>query len=42
MASPPLLSADPQHSSVVMLALLILFALIHSGGASLRVWGRHG
>jgi uncharacterized membrane protein len=28
-----------QHSSLVMLALLLVFALIHSGGASLRVWG---
>jgi uncharacterized membrane protein len=27
------------HSSLVMLALLIGFAVIHSGGASLRAWG---
>jgi uncharacterized membrane protein len=27
------------HSSLVMLALLLAFALLHSGGASLRVWG---
>ena len=30
---------DSHHSSFVMLALLLAFALIHSGGASLRVWG---
>ena len=29
----------PHHSSWVMLALLIGFAVIHSGGASLRAWG---
>jgi uncharacterized membrane protein len=28
-----------QHSSVVMLALLLGFAVLHSGGASLRYWG---
>ncbi|MCP9786877.1 NnrU family protein [Cyanobium sp. N5-Cardenillas] len=39
MPSLSLLTAGPQHSSVVMLALLLIFALIHSGGASLRVWG---
>ena len=27
------------HSSVVMLSLLIGFAVLHSGGASLRAWG---
>ncbi|MFM7635746.1 MAG: NnrU family protein [Cyanobacteriota bacterium] len=27
------------HSSRVMLALLLVFAVIHSGGASLRAWG---
>ena len=27
------------HSSLVMLALLLVFAVIHSGGASLRYWG---
>ncbi len=27
------------HSSVVMLILLIGFAVLHSGGASLRAWG---
>ena len=27
------------HSSLVMLALLVAFAVLHSGGASLRVWG---
>jgi uncharacterized membrane protein len=30
---------DSHHSSLVMLALLLGFALMHSGGASLRVWG---
>ena len=39
MPSLPLLTVGPQHSSVVMLGLLVLFALIHSGGASMRVWG---
>jgi len=29
----------PHHSSWVMLALLIGFAVLHSGGASLRAWG---
>ena len=34
------MSLSPQHhSSLVMLALLIGFAVIHSGGASLRAWG---
>ena len=28
--------ASTHHSSVVMLVLLILFAVIHSGGAALR------
>jgi uncharacterized membrane protein len=32
-------SVPPHHSSLVMLALLIAFAVLHSGGASLRVWG---
>tara|TARA_B100002051_G_scaffold166355_2_gene157172 strand:+ start:2256 stop:3011 length:756 start_codon:yes stop_codon:yes gene_type:complete len=27
------------HSSLIMLVLLISFAIIHSGGASLRAWG---
>ncbi|MEI6616653.1 MAG: NnrU family protein, partial [Cyanobium sp. ELA507] len=27
------------HSSLVMLALLLAFAVLHSGGAYLRVWG---
>ncbi|QPN60354.1 hypothetical protein H8F24_02570 [Synechococcus sp. CBW1002] len=37
---PSLLApASPHHSSVVMLALLVVFAVLHSGGASLRVWG---
>ena len=35
----PLASAHPHHSSLVMLALLLAFAVLHSGGASLRVWG---
>jgi uncharacterized membrane protein len=30
---------DVHHSSWVMLALLLGFAVIHSGGASLRAWG---
>jgi uncharacterized membrane protein len=30
---------DPHHSSWVMLGLLLAFAVIHSGGASLRAWG---
>jgi hypothetical protein len=30
---------NPHHSSWVMLALLLAFAVIHSGGASLRAWG---
>jgi uncharacterized membrane protein len=29
----------PHHSSLVMLALLLVFAVLHSGGASLRAWG---
>ncbi|MEB3297040.1 MAG: NnrU family protein [Cyanobacteriota bacterium] len=33
------MASDVHHSSWVMLALLLAFALIHSGGASLRVWG---
>jgi uncharacterized membrane protein len=32
-------SAPIHHSSLVMLGLLIGFAVLHSGGASLRVWG---
>jgi uncharacterized membrane protein len=32
-------ASDPHHSSWVMLALLVGFAVIHSGGASLRYWG---
>jgi uncharacterized membrane protein len=39
MPSIPPIPAGPQHSSLVMLALLVAFALIHSGGASLRAWG---
>ena len=37
----PSLSApsDLHHSSWVMLGLLLAFAVIHSGGASLRAWG---
>ena len=37
----PSLSApsDLHHSSWVMLGLLLAFAVIHSGGASLRPWG---
>ena len=31
--------ATVHHSSLVMLALLLAFALLHSGGASLRMWG---
>ena len=31
--------ASLDHSSLVMLGLLLLFAVIHSGGASLRAWG---
>ena len=31
--------ANLHHSSWVMLGLLLAFAVIHSGGASLRVWG---
>jgi uncharacterized membrane protein len=30
---------NPHHSSWVMLALLVGFAVLHSGGASLRAWG---
>jgi uncharacterized membrane protein len=32
-------AGDPHHSSLVMLGLLLAFAVVHSGGASLRVWG---
>ncbi len=32
-------TSDLHHSSWVMLALLLGFAVIHSGGASLRYWG---
>jgi uncharacterized membrane protein len=32
-------SGSTHHSSVVMLALLLAFALLHSGGAALRGWG---
>ena len=35
----PIPSAPIHHSSLVMLGLLIAFAVLHSGGASLRVWG---
>ena len=39
-AIPPASGAiAPHHSSLVMLALLLAFAVIHSGGASLRAWG---
>jgi uncharacterized membrane protein len=38
MPSTDTIPAASHHSSVVMLALLLAFALIHSGGASLRVW----
>jgi uncharacterized membrane protein len=38
MPSNALIPEGSQHSSLVMLALLLAFALIHSGGASLRVW----
>lgn len=31
--------SDLHHSSWVMLALLLAFAVVHSGGASLRYWG---
>lgn len=31
-------SGDPQHSSLVMLGLLVGFAILHSGGAALRSW----
>ncbi|MEB3200846.1 MAG: NnrU family protein [Synechococcaceae cyanobacterium] len=37
MPSPD--TATLHHSSAVMLALLLGFAVIHSGGASLRSWG---
>ena len=33
------LAGPLQHSSLVMLALLVGFAVVHSGGASLRAWG---
>ncbi|MEB3265290.1 MAG: NnrU family protein [Cyanobacteriota bacterium] len=36
MASPV---TGVHHSSLVMLELLLAFAVIHSGGASLRAWG---
>lgn len=39
MPSLATIAAGRQHSSLVMLALLVGFALVHSGGASLRVWG---
>ncbi|KEF42493.1 MAG: membrane protein [Cyanobium sp. CACIAM 14] len=39
MPSTVPLQAGSQHSTLVMLALLVAFALIHSGGASLRAWG---
>jgi uncharacterized membrane protein len=32
-------AADPHHSSLVVLSLLMVFALVHSGGAALRAWG---
>ena len=34
--------ASTHHSSIVMLVLLILFAVIHSGGAALRSRGEAG
>ena len=34
-----MVNTDIHHSSWVMLALLLGFAVIHSGGASLRAWG---
>lgn len=34
-----LVAGQANSSSLVMLALLLGFALLHSGGASLRVWG---
>ncbi len=37
-AAPSWAGAD-HHSSLVMLLLLLAFAVLHSGGASLRVWG---
>ena len=33
------MTSSLHHSSWVMLALLVAFAAVHSGGASLRVWG---
>ena len=33
------MTPNQHHSSWVMLALLLAFAVIHSGGASLRYWG---
>ena len=39
MASPLSQPQGLHHSSGVVLALLLGFALIHSGGASLRYWG---
>jgi uncharacterized membrane protein len=33
------MASSLHHSSWVMLALLVAFAVIHSGGASLRAWG---
>jgi len=35
----PLASTNLHHTSLVMLALLLAFAVVHSGGASLRAWG---
>lgn len=43
IATSPALAAGPtgalHHSSLVMLALLVGFVVLHSGGASLRAWG---
>lgn len=38
MNPAPILSS-PHHSSLVMVLLLLAFAVLHSGGASLRAWG---
>ena len=38
LQTPPMASSL-HHSSWVMLALLLGFAVVHSGGASLRAWG---
>jgi uncharacterized membrane protein len=35
----PLAQTSLHHSSLVMLGLLLAFAVVHSGGASLRAWG---